>query len=321
MRSGERLRIARPPRRRNNKSDSFLKKFAVLLPGLSYPMPSGSSASDSKRQRALPIPRASANMKTFTPDSSIASDVIASANYGDRNKDRAPDMILLHYTGMPDVEGAIAKLCTAGTDVSAHYIVLEDGRIIQCVPEAKRAWHAGEASWAGEEDINSCSIGVEIINRGHDWGYPDFPLRQIAAVIALCRGIMLRRKVPSHRVLGHSDVAPARKKDPGEKFPWHSLANSGVGHWVQPASIVRAETLKLGTVSNDVRDLQQALARYGYAVPISGTYDTATMEVVTAFQRHFRPIRVDGIADHSTLITLQALLESLSIDVKAFASR
>jgi len=260
-------------------------------------------------------------MKTFTPDSSIASDVIASANYGDRNKDRAPDMILLHYTGMPDVEGAIAKLCTAGTDVSAHYIVLEDGRIIQCVPEAKRAWHAGEASWAGEEDINSCSIGVEIINRGHDWGYPDFPLRQIAAVIALCRGIMLRRKVPSHRVLGHSDVAPARKKDPGEKFPWHSLANSGVGHWVQPASIVRAETLKLGTVSNDVRDLQQALARYGYAVPISGTYDTATMEVVTAFQRHFRPIRVDGIADHSTLITLQALLESLSIDVKAFASR
>jgi N-acetylmuramoyl-L-alanine amidase len=140
-------------------------------------------------------------------------------------------------------------------------------------------------------------------------------------VIALCRGIMLRRKVPSHRVLGHSDVAPARKKDPGEKFPWHSLANSGVGHWVQPASIVRAETLKLGTVSNDVRDLQQALARYGYAVPISGTYDTATMEVVTAFQRHFRPIRVDGIADHSTLITLQALLESLSIDVKAFASR
>ena len=260
-------------------------------------------------------------MKTFTPDSSIASDVIPSANYGDRNKGRLPDMILLHYTGMPDVEGAIAKLCTVGTDVSAHYIVLEDGRIIQCVPEANRAWHAGEASWAGEDDINSCSIGVEIVNRGHDWGYPDFPLRQIAAVIALCRGIILRRKVPSHRVLGHSDVAPARKKDPGEKFPWHSLANSGVGHWVQPAPIVRSETLKLGTVSNDVRDLQQALARYGYPVPKSGHYDAATMEVVTAFQRHFRPVRVDGIADHSTLITLQALLETLSLDIKAFASR
>ena len=103
-------------------------------------------------------------------------------------------MIVLHYTGMPDVEGAIAQLCTAGTDVSAHYIVLEDGRIVQCVQESKRAWHAGVSSWAGEEDINSCSIGIEIVNRGHDWGYPDFPLRQIAAVIALCRGIMLAEK-------------------------------------------------------------------------------------------------------------------------------
>jgi N-acetylmuramoyl-L-alanine amidase len=287
-------------------------------------MPPGSSASDSfdsKRQRALPIARANANMKTFTPDSSIASDVIASANYGDRNMDRLPDMIVLHYTGMPDVEGAIAKLCTAGTDVSAHYIVLEDGRIIQCVPEAKRAWHAGVAFWGGEEDINSCSIGVEIVNKGHDWGYPDFPLRQVAAVIALCRGIMLRRKVPSHRVLAHSDVAPFRKKDPGEKFPWHSLANSGVGHWVQPAPIVRGETLRLGSAGNDVRDLQQALARYGYGVPVNGKYDTATLEVVTAFQRHFRPGRVDGIVDHSTLTTLQSLLVSLPTDASAVAAR
>ncbi|HTF73185.1 MAG TPA: N-acetylmuramoyl-L-alanine amidase [Bradyrhizobium sp.] len=287
-------------------------------------MPPGSSASDSfdsKRQRALPIARANANMKTFTPDSSIASDVIASANYGDRNMDRLPDMIVLHYTGMPDVEGAIAKLCTAGTDVSAHYIVLEDGRIIQCVPEAKRAWHAGVAFWGGEEDINSCSIGVEIVNKGHDWGYPEFPLRQIAAVIALCRGIMLRRKVPSHRVLAHSDVAPFRKKDPGEKFPWHSLANSGVGHWVQPAPIVRGETLRLGSAGNDVRGLQQALARYGYGVPVNGKYDTATLEVVTAFQRHFRPGRVDGIVDHSTLTTLQSLLVSLPTDASAVAAR
>jgi N-acetylmuramoyl-L-alanine amidase len=260
-------------------------------------------------------------MKTFTPDSSIASDVIPSANYGDRNKGRLPDMILLHYTGMPDVEGAIARLCTAGTDVSAHYIVLEDGRIVQTVPEAKRAWHAGVAAWAGEEDINSCSIGVEIVNRGHDWGYPEFPLRQTAAVIALCRGIMLRRNVPSHRVLAHSDVAPSRKKDPGEKFPWHSLANSGVGHWVQPAPIVRGETLKLGTISDSVDDLQQALARYGYGIPINGKYDGTTMEVVTAFQRHFRPARVDGVADHSTLTTLQSLLASLPDDTKAVAAQ
>ncbi len=186
--------------------------------------------------------------------------------------------------------------------------------------EAKRAWHAGVSSWAGEEDINSCSIGVEIVNRGHDWGYPDFPLRQIAAVIALCRGIMLRRKVPSHRVLAHSDVAPSRKKDPGEKFPWHSLANSGVGHWVQPAPIVRGETLKLGTISEDVEQpaagagplrLRRADHRANMTAP--------TMEVVTAFQRHFRPARVDGVADQSTLITLQALLASMPTDDKAAA--
>ena len=261
-------------------------------------------------------------MKTFTPDSSIASDVIPSANYGDRNKGRLPDMIVLHYTGMPDVEGAIAQLCTAGTDVSAHYIVLEDGRIVQCVPEAKRAWHAGVASWAGEEDINSCSIGVEIVNRGHDWGYPDFPLRQIAAVIALCRGIMLRRNVPSHRVLAHSDVAPSRKKDPGEKFPWHSLANSGVGHWVQPAPIVRGETAQ---TRHHQRRRQRACSRrwpnMATASRSMANMTATTMEVVTAFQRHFRPVRVDGVADHSTLTTLQALLASLPADERAVAAK
>src|ERR1700710_2004208 len=301
------------------------RKFgvAVLLPGLSYPMPLGSFASigfDSRR-RTIPLPRTNALMKIFTPDSLITSDVIPSANYGDRNKGRLPDMIVLHYTGMPDVEAAITQLCKTGTEVSAHYVVLEDGRIVQCVPEAKRAWHAGVSCWAGEDDINSCSIGIEIINRGHDWGYPDFPLRQIAAVIALCRGIMLRRKVPSHRVLAHSDVAPARKKDPGEKFPWHSLANSGVGHWVQPAPIVRGESLKLGTISDAVGDMQTAFARYGYGIPTSGKYDGATMEVVTAFQRHFRPERVDGVADHSTLTTLQSLLATLSTDERAVAAK
>jgi N-acetylmuramoyl-L-alanine amidase len=286
-------------------------------------MPIGSFASggiDSTR-RAAPLPRLQTNMKTFTPDSSIASDVIPSPNFGERNNGRVPDMILLHYTGMPDVEGAIAQLCTAGTDVSAHYVVLEDGRIVQCVPEAKRAWHAGLASWAGEDDINSCSIGIEIVNRGHDWGYPDFPLRQIAAVIALCRGIMLRRNVPSHRVLAHSDVAPSRKKDPGEKFPWHSLANSGVGHWVQPAPIARGDGLKLGMINDGVRNLQQALARYGYGILVSGKYDAATQEVVAAFQRHFRPACVDGVADHSTLVTLQSLLATLPAEPTTVAAK
>ncbi len=257
----------------------------------------------------------------FRPDSCVVAEVQASPNHGERKGGSKPDMLILHYTGMRDPLAAVAHLCSPVSEVSAHYVVMEDGRIIQCVPELRRAWHAGAASWGGETDINSCSIGIEIVNRGHDWGYPEFPLRQIAAVIALCRGIMLRRKVPPHRVLGHSDVAPARKKDPGEKFPWHSLANSGVGHWVQPAPIVRGATLKLGTISDDVRDLQQALARYGYGVPINGKFDGPTMEVVTAFQRHFRPARVDGIADHSTLTTLQSLLTSLSADAKTVAAK
>lgn len=286
-------------------------------------MPTGSFATagfDSKLRRVLPLPKGQADMKTFDPDSSVVSDVIPSPNFGERNRGLRPDMIVLHYTGMPDVEGAIARLCTAGTDVSAHYIALEDGRIVQSVPEAKRAWHAGVGVWAGEEDINSCSIGIEIINRGHDWGYPDFPGRQIAAVIALCRGIMLRHDLPAHRVLGHSDVSPSRKKDPGEKFPWHSLANSGVGHWVRPARVVRGDQIKLGAAGDDVAALQTALGRYGYGIAASGKYDAPTMEVVTAFQRHFRPERVDGIADHSTLATLQALLAGLPAETSAAAS-
>ena len=274
-------------------------------------LPGSFASTDPKRQRALPIPKGTAGMQTFTPDSSVVSDVIPSPNFGDRNNGLTADMIVLHYTGMPDVEGALARLCTVGTDVSAHYVVLEDGRVVQCVPESKRAWHAGVGYWAGQEDINSCSIGIEIINRGHDWGYPDYPLRQIAAVITLCRGIMLRHDLPAHRVLGHSDVSPARKKDPGEKFPWHSLANSGVGHWVRPAPITSGETTRLGAEGERVLALQQALARYGYGIEPNGQYDNATMEVVTAFQRHFRPERVDGITDHSTLTTLQALLGSL----------
>ena len=241
----------------------------------------------------------------------VVSAVTPSPNFGERDGVIAPDMIVLHYTGMADAESAITRLCTAGTDVSAHYVVLEDGNIVQCVPESRRAWHAGASSWAGETDINSHAIGIEIVNRGHDLGYPDFPLRQIAAVIALCKGIILRRDVPAHRILGHSDVAPGRKKDPGEKFPWRLLADSGVGHWVEPAPIVRSEHKMLGATGDEVMALQEALARDGYDVPLTGRYDNKTVDVVAAFQRHFRPELVDGVADFSTLTTLNDLLATL----------
>lgn len=218
-------------------------------------------------------------------------------------------MIVLHYTGMQDAKAALDRLTAPGSEVSAHYFVFEDGRIIQMVQESNRAWHAGKSHWAGETDINSCSIGVEIANPGHDFGYPDFPKRQIAAVTALCRSIQTRNTIPAVRVLAHSDVAPARKQDPGEKFPWRTLYESGVGHWVRPAPIVNfGQSLSPGDRGDPVAALQRSLAEYGYGIKANGDYDAMMREVVVAFQRHFRPERIDGIADASTRSTLQDLL-------------
>lgn len=259
----------------------------------------------------IPPPSRFKTDMSFLPDSSVVSGVMPSPNFNARKEGRTPDMIVLHYTGMADARSAIARLCTSGTEVSAHYVVLENGDIVQCVKEDARAWHAGASLWNGETDINSSSVGIEIVNGGHDLDCPDFPIRQVAAVIALCKGITLRRQIPKYRVLAHSDVAPARKKDPGEKFPWRLLADSGVGHWVEPAPIVRSEHKMLGATGEKVLSLQRGLANYGYGVLPSGQYDGATMDAVAAFQRHFRPELVDGIADHSTMATLQQLLETL----------
>jgi N-acetylmuramoyl-L-alanine amidase len=218
-------------------------------------------------------------------------------------------MIVLHYTGMRDAAAALELLKTRGSEVSSHYFVFEDGRIIQMVQESRRAWHAGRAFWAGETDINSCSIGIEIANPGHDHGYPEFPKRQIAAVTALCRSIQTRNTIPPVRVLAHSDVAPARKQDPGEKFPWRTLYDSGVGHWVKPAPIMEfGQVLKPGDRGSAVAAMQKSLADYGYDIGVNSEYDSVTREAVTAFQRHFRPERVDGVCDPSTRTTLQELL-------------
>jgi len=251
-------------------------------------------------------------MPLFPPDSFIVSDIVPSPNCDERKDGRPPDMILLHYTGMQTGEAALERLTTAASKVSAHYVVFEDGRIVQCVPETLRAWHAGVSSWAGETDINSRSIGIEIVNPGHEFGYCDFPLRQTAAVISLCKSIITRRgPLSAERILAHSDVAPARKQDPGEKFPWELLSESGIGHWVRAAPLdLDGVTLKPGDKSEQVTRLQRTLASYGYGIQETGTYDEATRDVVTAFQRHFRPARLDGIADPSTLLTLRALIET-----------
>jgi N-acetylmuramoyl-L-alanine amidase len=246
----------------------------------------------------------------FEPDTMMADAIVPSPNYGERAGNRVPDMILLHYTGMITEETALRRLCAADSGVSCHYFVEESGRILQCVPEARRAWHAGEGVWAGETDINSCSIGIEIANPGHDFGYPDFPKRQIAAVTALCRAILIRRQIRPERVLAHSDIAPQRKRDPGEKFPWMTLHKSGVGHFVAPAPITPGRVLMQGDTGEAVLNSQRALREYGYGAPLDGVFDERLRDVVIAFQRHFRPARIDGRIDGSTLITLRMLLES-----------
>lgn len=250
-------------------------------------------------------------MSSFEPDTMLVHEVVPSPNHGERAGNRQPDMILLHYTGMLDEKAALARLCAQDSEVSCHYFITEDGRIIQCVPEMRRAWHAGEGSWAGETDINSCSIGIEIANPGHDNGYPDFPRRQIAAVAALCRAILRRRAIRADRVLAHSDTAPSRKRDPGEKFPWMVLHRSGVGHWVKPAPVVAGPSFELGDSGHAIQNFQAALRDYGYGLPVDGQFDEMTRDAVLAFQRHFRPALCDGRLDSSTLITLRSLVEAL----------
>jgi N-acetylmuramoyl-L-alanine amidase len=153
---------------------------------------------------------------TFIPDYKDAA-VIPSPNHDERKL--GVDLLLLHYTGMKTAADARARLIDPAAKVSSHYLVDEDGGIAQLVPEARRAWHAGLSSWKSVTDINSCSVGIEIVNPGHEFGYRDFPEAQIEAVIALCRDIVARHSIPARRVLAHSDVAPARKEDPGERFP------------------------------------------------------------------------------------------------------
>jgi N-acetylmuramoyl-L-alanine amidase len=245
---------------------------------------------------------------TFPPDSRFVDEICPSPNHEPRRDVARPDILLLHYTGMSTTQAALERLCDPNARVSSHYLVFEDGRIIQLVPESRRAYHAGESSWERTTDINSRSIGIEIGNQGHDAGCPAFPDTQITAVIALCRDIVTRCSITPRHVLAHSDVAPLRKRDPGEGFPWARLAAAGVGLWVEPAPIETGNALRPGDRGDKVAHLQRRLADYGYGITASGQYDDLTQEIVAAFQRHFRPARVDGVADGSTVLTLDKLL-------------
>ncbi|GMV62191.1 MAG: hypothetical protein AMXMBFR74_13600 [Parvibaculum sp.] len=234
-----------------------------------------------------------------------------SPNFDARPDGRAADILLLHYTGMESGEAAASRLCDPAAKVSAHYMVDEAGAVTRMVPEEKRAWHAGVAQWAGENDINGLSIGIEIVNGGHDFGCPPYPDAQMRALETLCHEILSRHPIPARRVLAHSDVAPARKADPGEWFDWARLARAGVGLWVEPEPVIEGPVLAQGDRGDTVAELQYMLADYGYGLEVLGRYDETTKAVVTAFQRHFRPQRVDGVADVSTVATLRRLADAV----------
>lgn len=223
-----------------------------------------------------------------------------SPNHDARPAGRRPDMLLLHYTGMTDAAAALDRLTDPAAKVSAHYLVEEDGRVWRLVPEDRRAWHAGVSFWAGERDINGASIGIELVNPGHEFGYRPFPEAQMAALEHLALDILSRQPIPPQRVLGHADVAPARKQDPGELFDWARLARAGIGLWPEPAAIVKAAMTPIGA----------DLARFGYES--DGEDGALTRAAIVAFQRHFRPARFDGVADADTRARLDWLLERLT---------
>jgi N-acetylmuramoyl-L-alanine amidase len=219
-------------------------------------------------------------------------------------------MLVLHYTGMETAQAALDRLCDPASQVSAHYLIDESGRVVQLVAEDRRAWHAGVASWCGEPDVNGASIGVELANPGHEFGPSAYPAAQMAALRALAGGILARHGIAGRHVVGHSDVAPGRKQDPGEWFDWAGLAHSGIGLWPEPA-VSRGRAFCQGDSGEDVGRFQAALASYGYGLVADGRFGPATRLVVEAFQRHFRPRLIDGVADRETLDRLAGLMQLL----------
>jgi N-acetylmuramoyl-L-alanine amidase len=219
------------------------------------------------------------------------------------------DMLVLHYTGMVDGPAALTRLRDPASQVSAHYMVEEDGTVFALVPEEKRAWQAGRSWWRGDEDLNSRSIGIEIVNGGHDYGLPHYPDVQIVAVIELCRGILSRWPIPQNRIVAHSDIAPDRKEDPGELFPWKRLSEAGIGFWPAKIGARPASGLGKGSFGEPVAHLQRELASIGYKLPMTSAFDEATAAVVRAFQRRFRQNAVTGEADPETLALVKAVAD------------
>lgn len=204
------------------------------------------------------------------------------------------NFIILHYTDTKTAKEALDILTSPEKKVSSHYVVDENGDIYSLVKEHDRAWHAGVSSWQGMENLNAFSIGVEIVNPGHLNGLKKFPEVQMKSVLELCQGIIERHKIKPQYVLAHSDIAPARKKDPGEMFDWQYLASHGVGIFYQPKKVPAGLTLEEGDKAGQVKEFQQKLKKLGYKIPETGVFDVETKEVVEAFQRRFLPMNSVG---------------------------
>lgn len=238
-----------------------------------------------------------------------------SPNFDERNCRRPIDMVVLHYTGMPTAAAALQRLTDPEAKVSSHYVIDEDGTTYRLVPEDKRAWHAGVAFWRGVRDVNARSIGIELVNPGHEFGYREFPAVQIDALIALLKDIASRYDVMPGHYVGHSDVAPTRKEDPGELFPWRRLHAAGFGRWWAPDFKVspNAPVLRAGERGGAVLELQVALDKIGYAIEGSGIYDPHTEAAVRAFQRHWRQDQVDGVSDAETTSLIHHIAEQMTV--------
>jgi len=229
-------------------------------------------------------------------------------NLSERPAGAVIDSLVLHYTGMTSGAAALARLTDPNAEVSAHYVVDVDGAIYRLASEAQRAWHAGLSVWGGREGLNDTSVGVEIVNPGHEWGLALFPEPQIEATIALCQGIVGRNAILPARVLAHSDIAPMRKLDPGEFFPWARFARNSVGLW--PDQPGRARFGARPTVI----EAQRMLAEWGYGIPESGVLCPLTQAVVAAFQRRYRPGRIDGVFDGECGALMAALLAAVRLE-------
>lgn len=216
-----------------------------------------------------------------------------SHNFEVRPNGISPDLIILHYTDLPSVEEALHRLCDPEFKVSAHYLISKEGQIYQLVDPTYRAWHAGVSWWQGEKDINSRSIGIELDNLGHQFGPEPYPIIQINALVSLLGELVIRFQIPPHRIWGHSDVAPLRKMDPGELFPWQVLADKGYGIWP-------LKKMMYNSISMSTTEIQNALLKIGYYCPQTGIWDEESAAACRAFQRHFTPQEITGYATELT---------------------